>query len=178
MTDFSNELKRLITDAKKRDPRCQVFDADHHQYNCTKPATMRDIQDAEKKLGVKLPQALVEYYTQVSNGGVGPDYGIYPVQYLYKKNTHLKNPNFADKVIFEYENWEDLWNEELNKTYSISKYLRGLLIISTQGCTFDTAIICEGEYTGRMCLVDWNIECGPELYSETFEEWMINYLKR
>lgn len=41
-----------------------------------RPASIEEVESAERKMGVTLPPLLKSIYTQVANGGFGPGYGL------------------------------------------------------------------------------------------------------
>jgi hypothetical protein len=76
-----------------------------------------EIEDAENKLGFKLPQLLKDILMQIGNGGFGPGYGLYQLQTMVKIYLEYKNEQRM--------NWKN-----------------GLLPILTWGCRYESSIDC------------------------------------
>jgi hypothetical protein len=83
-------------------------------------ASQAEIDDAENKLGFKLPLLLKDIFTQIGNGGFGPGYGLYNLS----------------RMIEVYQNY-------MNDTEK--KWKKGLLPILTWGCTYESCIDCVTE---------------------------------
>lgn len=55
----------------------------------------------------------------------------------------------------------------------------GLIIIGTQGCTYDNLLMGNGSEEGKIVYIDWNLEpeYGPYFTHMTFLEWYENYFR-
>ncbi|WP_155368735.1 SMI1/KNR4 family protein [Catellatospora vulcania] len=78
-TDWSGVRERV--EALGRHPhRNTIFGADDHQMRLDPPLTADELADLEHRLGVSLPEDYRTFLTQVSAGGAGPAYGVFPVR--------------------------------------------------------------------------------------------------
>lgn len=78
-TDTLNKIKLL----KEYDTQLIVHDARFHRYQFHSPATIRLVEEASRRLKTPLPEELVYIYLNIGNGGVGPDWGLMPVEKIY-----------------------------------------------------------------------------------------------
>ncbi len=186
--DFPERIKTLIRLASAYDPNNAIHGANAHKYHLNPPATLAYVLEFEQEFHVTIPEIFVRFLTEVGNGGAGVDYGIYSLQAMRRGNKHLKYPH--EKNIFDYDNIREKWVElahelevcedesEIDKIYG--KMYGGLLVIATNGCTYDHVLICEGKYTGMVGMIDWNSEeySVPFFRGLDFETWICGYFKR
>ncbi|MEV4691484.1 SMI1/KNR4 family protein [Micromonospora echinospora] len=57
-----------------------VFGANGHQWRREPPLTTDELAGLESQLDVELPAEYRSFLLQVSRGGAGPAYGLFPVQ--------------------------------------------------------------------------------------------------
>lgn len=165
-------------------------------------ATMQEIHEFERDLCVKLPEPFVRYLTEIGNGGVGADYGIYSLNLMRQRNpsapltkdwsvmldhslSDTQWTDFAQKYVAleeefeeEEENWEEIWKA----LYEMQLQMKaGGIFISTPGCTMNTLLMCRGKAAGEVFVLDWDYMeqvtsepwCGGK-----FEDWMLHDLHR
>ena len=155
------------------------------------PATIEQVREFEKEMRVTLPEVFVLYLTELGNGGIGPNYGIYSLDKMRERN-----PNAAARADLPVmiggglpeEEWRSFAQEaeaaedeeNFDKTAELEQRLiAGGIFISTPGCTMNTLLMCRGEAAGSVCTIDsdfltWYskpIESGC-----SFEDWMIEGL--
>jgi hypothetical protein len=69
--------RNLIQKLKERNAnREHATDGQLHPRKPIPPAATKDIQVAERALGFQVPALLRAIYSEVANGGFGPEYGI------------------------------------------------------------------------------------------------------
>ena len=61
----------------------------------------------------------------------------------------------------------------------IYKLCAGMLVIGTQGCTYDTVLMCRGSERGKIVYIDWNLEpgYGPFFTGMPFLYWYEMYFQ-
>lgn len=187
--DFPKRIENLINLASKYDRHYAVHGAAKHKYKLNPPTKAEDIRDFEKRHHIKIPETFFRFLTEVGNGGAGVDYGIYSLEQMEEENNHLLKVKDR-KVIFEYNNIREEWNrmaDEVRKTETDEKYdeivsemLNGLLVIGTNGCTYDHVLICEGKYSGMVGMIDWNLmeDSLPYFYGMDFENWICTHFRK
>lgn len=134
----------------------------------------------EEVFKIEIPSEVITCYEKNEPITVSsiPSYLI-PIEKLFDYNIHLLGTDSNDPVLFEIEDYKDVWDNtyyEYEASWSLEtlsytveedpmdKLLHGIFIIYHQGCSFYEAIILDGKYKGRHCFVDTNYECGaPEL---------------
>lgn len=187
--DFIEQLKNVVSAAKKADPHYHVFGSSSHKYSFGQPASKEDIEQIEKKFNIRLPKAYVDYMTLAGNGRAGPHYGLYRLEQLDRQNEYLLNNEFPEAFIDKNMTLEK-WNsaaEELEKTDDDDKYemlmrkiISGALVIGTHGCTVDTLLMCSGSEYGKIVYIDWNMDIDnpPKITGLTFEKWILTYFHK
>ena len=192
--DFPERVKLLAELAGKYDSHYAVHGAGwYYKYKFNPPAKADEVRAFEKDYDIKLPETFFRYLTEVGNGGAGVDYGICPLERIRKGNKHLLNKT-GGKVIFEYENIREQWEkfvEEMDSLQDskeddiryeniVSEMLKGLLVVGTNGCTYDHVIVCEGKYKGMMGMIDCNLEdySVPLFYNLDFENWICGHFRK
>jgi hypothetical protein len=195
--DFPERLKKLVNLAHKYDKNYAVHGSNGfkvcHKYLFNPPAKAEDVRAFERDFDIKLPESFFRYLTEIGNGGAGVDYGVYSLEQIRSHNRHILTKT-GGKVIFEYENIIEKWKElvsfsdyyfeyygedDIEYQKIVSEMLKGLLVIGTNGCTYDHVIICEGKYRGMVGMIDWNLEeySVPRFYGLDFESWICNHFR-
>ena len=70
MSELTSRLREILAALAASDPSLRRFGAAQHRYELLAPATIDD----------GLPEDYLEYVTRVSAGGIGPYYGLIPVE--------------------------------------------------------------------------------------------------
>ncbi|MBR6983076.1 MAG: SMI1/KNR4 family protein [Ruminococcus sp.] len=185
--DFIEEVKFWVSKAKAADPELKVFGASSHKYEFDPPADISEVRAFEQKHGIKLPENYVRVLTELGNGGAGPDYGLYPVEKLGNGCTDqiVTNTTFLDASLTP-EIWKQVM-QGMNKVESdaeaydkiLEQVVANAVVIGTQGCTYDTILMCGGSENGKIVYIDWNMEedYPPHFTHMTFEEWYLGFFK-
>ena len=75
-SDVPDRLARLSTHPSAG----MVFGANGHQWRREPPLTTDELAELESQLDVELPAEYRSFLLQVSRGGAGPAYGLFPAQ--------------------------------------------------------------------------------------------------
>lgn len=81
--DFASEWREIcasIRALEKLDTGWYVHQAETHEYSFHPCLTKAELESQERQLGVRFPPELIYVYTQVGDGGVGPDWGLQRVE--------------------------------------------------------------------------------------------------
>lgn len=105
-----SRMKDRIRDSSRYVDLPDVVNKQHKLYPTV---TMTEMEDAERKLGFRLPELLRKLYLQVGNGGFGPGYGLLALNENGAKNYHS---NLVDGYL-------DLVNKNPGDTPPWPKYL-------------------------------------------------------
>lgn len=206
--DYISEIKVLAQEGLRQDPTYKIFGANHHNWKFGEPADMQKIHDFEKDMKITLPEALVRYLTELGDGGAGPDYGIYSLEEMRKRNVFLHqtvnlpvmldhsmtNEQWSD-FAKKYETLDDIINSD--KFYIQTKehqerlmqelrnmelsLIAGGVLIGTPGCTMNSILMCRGAAAGEVFVVDFDyiFSLRSEPYCcGKFEDWIIKKMKR
>ncbi|MBO7472864.1 MAG: SMI1/KNR4 family protein [Ruminococcus sp.] len=166
-------------------------------------ATIKQIKDFEQEIGMPLPVPFGRYLTELGNGGVGADYGIWSLDEMrrHNKSCAIRNiyepmldhslkdsqwRNFAEEYVFIVERRDCVSDDECKQlTQQLIKMQNqmaaGGIYISTPGCTMLSILMCRGNASGEVLVIDFN--CMDQTYSEPycnckFEDWIINDLQK
>ena len=167
MKEQINRIKEKLKIAKKADKKLKIFGASNHKYALKAPIEEKKLAALEKKYGVSLPAHFRAFLLEIADGGggfdgsaPGPFYGIYPIKDALKFSApYLANPCLLRPKMSD-EQWRAIggfaYEQECDDEESEEeKILGGVLLIGTQGCSFETAIVIEGEFRGRIVNLDW-----------------------
>lgn len=184
-------LKDLVKRAGKKDGTREIFGSSKHGYKLNPTVTQEEVRRFEAHWHLTLPDEYVFFLTKVGNGGAGPYYGLYSLENLARYNEYLgfyddrdkeALPSFIDRNMSPV-NWarameemEDI-NDDNEYDARMKQVCSGLLVIGTQGCTYDNLLMWKGSERGKIVYIDWNMEpeYGPFLTGLTFLEWFEQY---
>ena len=180
-------ILELLEKAKKADFEFKVFGADKHRYKLNPTVSMGEVLKWEEDFNIKLPDDYVYFLTQIGNGGAGPYYGLYSLDELRQQQYYKRQDNKQNPIIdasLSKEKWNELM-EQLDSAdddmyEEIEQYINtGVVIIGTQGCTYDNLLMCNGSETGKIVYIDWNLEgeYPPFLTRMSFFEWYIGFFE-
>ena len=206
--DYISEIKALAQKCLRCDPTYKIFGANQHKWKFAEPTDMKKIHDFENDMKISLPEALVRYLTELGDGGAGPDYGIYSLEEMRKRNVFL--PQTANlPVMLDHSMTDEQWIDFAEKyetlddiVYSdkfdtktkeqqekLKQELRdmelsliaGGVCIGTPGCTMNSILMCRGAAAGEVFVVDFDYIY--QLQSEPyccgkFEDWIIKEMKK
>jgi len=177
----------LLKKAKEADPKCKVFGSAEHKYRLNPPASAEEVSALEADLNLKLPEDYVYFLTEIGNGGAGPYYGLYSVKELRRQQFYTHQDGKGKPVIdrdLSVEKWNALMEQmDTNDDDVYDEIDRqinaGVLIIGTQGCTYDNLLMCEGSETGNIVYIDWNLDkdAPPVLTQMSFWEWYLGFFE-
>jgi len=181
--DLSDERARAIRDlvrkAGEKDKDYTVFGSSSHKYQLNPVVSLKKVQEFEEKHHIHLPEEYVFFLTKVGNGGAGPYYGLYSLESLdvpYEDLDHAENiensPAWIDGI-HTAEDWARIMDEENPNEDEWEQVYSGILVIGTQGCTYDHLLMCKGPKFGKIVYIDWNLlpENPPFITEMSFLEW-------
>ena len=132
--------EELFERIKKREPIVQ-------------PVTREELEDAEARMGFRLPALLGRLYTEIGNGGFGPNSGLFGLNVGACSKHSMSIPNvYLQAIADESEDWPEK-----------------LVLICEWGCGYYSALDCsapEGE------LVNVLGELELQRTGCTFAQWM------
>ncbi|MEU2615190.1 SMI1/KNR4 family protein [Micromonospora sp. NPDC007271] len=157
-----------------------VFGANRHQWRSEPPLTMDELAELESQLGVELPAEYRSFLLQVSRGGTGPAYGLFPVQRvdgrwrwegdgadltdldtLSRPFPHTDAFNPADALPdppteedfdseAEFNEAEDAYWQQHEAVVFSPGHSIGLLYLCHLGCAYRNALVISGPARGQM----------------------------
>ena len=156
------------------DRQCQAFGAGSHQYVLRPRALAADLDAAEHRLGVHLPPSLRDYYSEVADGGAGPNYGLLSAADVKGLRPAIPYPGAAAlrRLDPDAGKWRPDYFEVPREA------ITGLLAVIEEGCGHRTCLVATatpgGPGVGSVvyasndgCVVDTDLTL-PEL----FHQWL------
>jgi len=157
-------IKALVKRAGEIDKHREVFGASKHQYRLNPVVSIDKIHRFESQYNVKLPEEYIFFLTMVGNGGAGPYYGLYMLE---NTNRHNEYPDSIGKqALINNELTKEVWKNTMHKLEQsddieydeiMNQVYGGLMIIGTQGCTYDNLLMVNGSEKDRIVYIDWNL---------------------
>ena len=166
----TNFLQDIVTTADRLralDTRHVVFGASQHAYRFNPPLATAQVEAFEQHHKVVLPEPYRQFITEIGNGGVGPYYGIMP---LDPQAPQLQQP-FPATQPFELD--DDKFNEDIP----------GALVLAEYGCGIYIVLVVHGEAAGEVW-VDARYEGGISPITDangqrmTFDVWWLSMMGR
>lgn len=175
-SDVPDRLARLSTHPFAG----MVFGASGHQWRREPPLTTDELAELESQLDVELPAEYRSFLLQVSRGGAGPAYGLFPVhridgrwrwegggaeltdlKTLSRPFPHTEAFNPADdlpdppgEADFDSENKfneaEDAYWQQHEAVVFSPEHSIGLLYLCHLGCAYREALVISGPARGQM----------------------------
>jgi SMI1/KNR4 family protein SUKH-1 len=183
----------------------KVFGATSHGWQLEPPLTTQEVVDLESQIGARLPAEYRSFLLQVSRGGAGPAYGLFPVRRvdgrwkwegdgaslndsgaLGQPFGHIRAFNPADDLPPQPEigHDEEAWWELHDKLLYDPAHSAGLLYLCHLGCALREALVVSGPSRGQMWADDTADEAGfhplrnPDGSRMTFADWYRTWLAK
>ncbi|MBC7809103.1 MAG: SMI1/KNR4 family protein, partial [Akkermansiaceae bacterium] len=145
-----------------------IFGADRHLWHLSAPLSERRVADWESDIGVSIPEEYRVFLTEIGHTGMGPSYGMeglytiltnphrgeqqkpwmrrfYQAPCLYHPDREGGGDEWLADVIGE--DWEARYDDE---TFDPQQ---GTLTLSQHGCGYETVLVLNGEFRGRVANV-------------------------
>ncbi len=179
VSSFAVRLIDLVNRASDLDLQREEFGAEFHQYSFNTVIPLSEVEHFEQVHHIKLPDAYVDFVTQVGNGGAGPGYGFLP---LDTANTEekLSRPSMYHSAYTEEQFL--LWKQELAQLpkdeydQKRQEAWDGLLPLVRYGCGYYAMLICSGEYSGKIVSLDLDLNTTPRISEQTFEDLALGWV--
>ncbi|AEV86667.1 hypothetical protein ACWT_5650 [Actinoplanes sp. SE50] len=183
----------------------EVFGAISHGWRLAPALTADELAELEGQLGVELPVDYGSFLTDVSRGGAGPAYGLFPVrrvegrwawegdgaslndrETLTRPFGHIRAFNPADDLDNPPQigrNDDALW-ELHDEVLSDPAHVTGLLYLCHLGCALREALVVTGPSRGQMWADDTADGEGfrplhnPDSSRMTFAAWYRTWLRQ
>ena len=90
--EYWDEIKRRIEEVKNHDSALKLFGAKHHQYRIKPCLSEEEITKFEEDHSLRLPEDYRSYLKYFGDGGVGPSYGIIPLNMARTEGFPIQTP--------------------------------------------------------------------------------------
>ena len=188
MKDIFNTLKQDIEMLKRKDRHLRIFGAASHNYKLNPTLSESHLLTFEEKHKITLPDDYRLFLKEVGNGGVGPYYGMFPLENFYQSrfydgsdencigNDFLQTPFPYSKnnPFVENEMDDDLTDEVYAQEFI--KNLNGTITLAHQGCGYFDMLIVSGEDKGKVWIDARVSDYGMNCIFDSFTEWYFHWL--
>ena len=196
------EVERILEQARRIDPRLEMFGASNHQYRLGLPVDLTFVRSIEEEYHFQFPEDYVQFITEVGDGGAGPGYGLYPFGYYSTEAESTKETKTREIYLHGLGRELQLLpvDPEWLENFCISKedykknpekYFQGsrgsfnwhndvlygpygFFHLGTYGCWRDFGLITAGERRGQVFIHD--TEGAFELEASSFQAFYQDWL--
>ena len=196
------EVERILEQARRIDPRLEMFGASNHQYRLGLPVDLTFVRSIEEEYHFQFPEDYVQFITEVGDGGAGPGYGLYPFGYYSTEAESTKETKTREIYLHGLGRELQLLpvDPEWLENFCISKedykknpekYFQGsrgsfnwhndvlygpygFFHLGTYGCCRDFGLITAGERRGQVFIHD--TEGAFELEASSFQAFYQDWL--
>lgn len=170
-------IKNKIPRIAAQDPEYKVFGASQWKYQWPEPVNEQYVAEWEKQHSVTLPRGYRIFLRYIANGGPGFAYGLYPLE-----DTRIYGDIQRESPIPLYmtQAQVDTLNAQ-RESDDECLFFDGLLVIMTEGCTYDIALVVNGEYRGRLIQTDSDEEIPFRFihdinFLDWYERWLDDFI--
>jgi len=169
MNEQLERIKNKIRKLKKLDKNLTLFGSRVHKYQLNPTLSIEKVREFEQTHNVILPKEYVEFLTNIGNGGIGPFYGLEPLENSLFVDLDYKSPKFLlnpskpflhtqpwnlefQPTVSEEENEEEYekeWEKFQNKYYD-DEYINGVIAICNYGCGVRLNLVVNGQEYGNI----------------------------
>ena len=196
--EILNQIERIKTKlflAKDVDKDFEIFGADCHEYVLGKTVNEAEILEFEKVHALSLPESYKAFLMHLGNGGnsyqnsaAGPDYGIFPFGENLEEFVYTNPGKSLSQDCKIYPNMSNEFWEELNRRIDddaisdvdydaeLIKIFSGILPISSQGCTYYSGLVLNGDFKGRVVNIDIDRQKPHFAFESNFLDWYERWL--
>lgn len=178
-----DRIRKKLDRLREADPDSRLVSTYGQCYGLRPPLSSEYLADIENDLGVKLPTSYRRFLTELGNGGVGPDFGIYSIEESLKIPSYgywTHEPiEYGIPEILESRKAFPLKANEDGIFESKLEYLSGILNICEIGCGYFYLMVIRGDKPGTIW---WDGEGWMQSQQTDFlkwyENWLDNYIDR
>lgn len=193
------EVERILEQARRMDPKLEMFGASAHQYRLGSPVDLAFVLSTEEAYHFRFPKDYVQFITEVGDGGAGPGYGLYPFGYYRTEAKSAKEAKAREMYLrglgkklhllpIKPEWLDDFCVPKEKYEKNPEKYLRGgrgsfnwdngtpygFFHLGTYGCWRNFGLITAGKRYGQVFIHDTEGAFEPE--ADSFQIFYQNWL--
>ncbi|MES2774053.1 MAG: SMI1/KNR4 family protein [Bacteroidota bacterium] len=193
MNEQTERIKTKISQLKKLDKDYILFGSQNHRYRLNPIISLERLQQFEFVNKIVLPKDYVAFLANIGNGGVGPFYGLEPLEDSlfddldYKRPESLLNPSkpflhtnpwnleFNPNVDDESEEYETQLSD-FEEKYFGKDLMNGTIAICNFGCGVNLNLVVNGREYGNIWTDDRGSDNGIHPSSELGNTYRIGFL--
>ena len=80
MDDTFTRIRDKLAELDRLDPNRTVFSSRTHQYRLNPCLSVEQVEDIERRIGLRLPDQYRRFILEVGDGGPGPGYGVFTLK--------------------------------------------------------------------------------------------------
>ena len=169
MTEHLERIKSKIEKLKTLDRSFILFGSHKHKYQLNPTLSVDQIRQFELIHHVTLPNDYADFLTTLGNGGVGPFYGLEPLENAlyadldYKPTDYLLDPSKPfphilgwnsefESTVEEEDDEEEYSNQltEFEELYFDNQHKTGSIAICNCGCAISIILVVNGHEYGNV----------------------------
>jgi len=185
-------INKSLKSMRRSDWLCKkVFGAKKHRYKLNSCISESEVRSFESEHGIELPAQYRSFITQIGNGGVGPNYGLFPLAKTLEHASDKEYGEFSlDKEFPHKKHWnmqcaiptQDIPPERMQEyetfenEYFKNHHLNGSIAISDAGCGYIYLLVVSGDQAGTVWydarVSDGGISPSTKSFNEWYGEWL------
>lgn len=131
----------------------KTFGASHgHYYRMNPVLPIDELARFEREYDIQLPKDYTDFLTQLGNGGIGPNYGLYSLAESVTDAPGHKCRGFLASP-FPLTEFFNPFDEDANATDDElfdDRYICGSIVLSHQGCGYYDRLVITGPQAGQI----------------------------
>jgi hypothetical protein len=179
LMNFDEQVQRIkekLVLVRAKESKTQVFGAENHQYKLAEPYSQTMVLMFESEHHITVPEAFRAFITQIGASGAGPYYGINELnKTILTIPTNLSKPCQLHPKMTDDE-WKTLTVDQEDNEEEDDPWFHGLMSIGIQGCAFETCLVVNGPYRGRIVNIDFDLEKPQFTFEAHFLDWYERWL--
>ncbi len=165
--DIIQRILSKITKLKSLDMNLTLFGAETHNYEFQAPLSDTSIRQFEKLHQINLPSSYRIFLQQIGDGGMGPYYGLEPLEDGLFASLDYKDAKYGLQNLSQPFPHIDEWNlpgdvnnmseeeyQTSEESYFQDDVANGLLRIANFGCGVSVNLVVNGEAYGEVWVDD------------------------
>lgn len=172
-------LRQKLDELRRIDRSFETFGSGEHRYRLEPPLSEAELGEFEGKHTISLPEPYRTFVSELSNGGPGPYYGLFPLGYFdaaggplerwkegdgfagnlsepfpHSKTWNLSDARFNRPEYFETDEEEEAWCRALDNEMWRPELVNGAFPICHQGCAIRNLLVVSGPERGNVWVDD------------------------
>ncbi|MAT13846.1 MAG: hypothetical protein CMJ46_01085 [Planctomyces sp.] len=168
-----NTIAEKILQLNDLDRQCQAFGAAKHRYAFRPVLSTDHLKEFERDHAFQIPDELRKVYLELGNGGVGPHYGLLPLDQwqLFQPAIPYHGADHHRQRYLEEHPDADPANPYFEADFD---EITGLVGVIHEGCGHMTCMVTAGEKVGKIvyCSCDGHLSDADANLADIYLDWL------